>query len=109
PQINTLKTAPAPHQHGSAWDYTLSFIEHLDRILAVISPTRTDSTAAAFDVGMLAMQLDRFRVPLQRHLTQTWPNERPHQALLRLGALLLHFNAQDSADPDNEQPLERLR
>jgi tRNA nucleotidyltransferase/poly(A) polymerase len=37
---------------------------------------------------MIVYYLDRFRSQLQAHLAQTWPNERPHAALLGLAALL---------------------
>jgi hypothetical protein len=37
---------------------------------------------------MMAIQLDRFRPQLVRHIEQVWPNNRPHRALLMLMGLL---------------------
>ncbi len=58
------------------------------QVIVAISPQRTDHTAASFGVGMLVMQLDRFRSQLQAHVAQRWPNDRPHRALLTLAALM---------------------
>lgn len=72
----------------TAWTHTLSLIENLTNILNVISYTRTDQTAASFGLGMLAIQLDRYRGRILIHLETVWPNERSHSALLMLAALL---------------------
>lgn len=77
----------APHTL-TAWEHTLLTIEKLAQILHVISYKRTDSSAAAFDVGMMVIQFDRYRKALNGHLAQEWPNERPHRPLLMLAALL---------------------
>lgn len=82
PEIATLKS------HGT-WEPALITLEKLAKITATISPSRTDETAASFELGLIAMGLDRFRQPLQRHLEFVWPNERPHSTLLTLSALLL--------------------
>lgn len=89
---------PPPHIHD-AWTHTLAVIEHLTGILASIRYTRTDNTAASFAYGMMAMQLDRYRAQLVRHLEQQWPDERGHAALLMLAALL-HDAGKPSAAAD---------
>jgi poly(A) polymerase/tRNA nucleotidyltransferase (CCA-adding enzyme) len=71
-----------------AWQHTLYAVERLIAILTAISPRRTDQTAASFDLGMLIIQLDRYRRLLNQHLSEHWANERSHQALLVLAALL---------------------
>ena len=58
-------------------------------ILAAISSRRTDNTAAAFDLGMLIIQLDRYRGALQNHLEQVYGNGRTRAELLVLAALLV--------------------
>ncbi|MFN8448572.1 MAG: HD domain-containing protein [Anaerolineae bacterium] len=63
-------------------------VDSLNDILAVISPRRTDETAAQFNLGMIAVALDRFRQPLQTHFGKVGPDERSHRALLLLAALL---------------------
>ena len=70
------------------WQETLAIVEELSQLLSAISPQRSDHTAASFGLGMLVMQLDRYRSQLQVHISHHWPNERPHTALLVLAALL---------------------
>lgn len=69
-------------------DRALATVEHIAAILIVISPRRTDNTAAAFGLGSFVVALDAFRRKLQAHLDTEWANERPHRALLHLAALL---------------------
>lgn len=80
-------TQRPPHVYD-VWEHTLKVIEALDNVLAVISPTRTDETAADGFLGMIVYRLDRYRKPLQAHITQSWPNGRTHRSLLMLAALL---------------------
>ncbi len=72
----------------NVWQHTLTLVETLHTLLVAISPKRTDNTAAAFGLGMLVIQLDRFRPQLQAHISAHWPNARVHQALLIFAALL---------------------
>ena len=60
----------------------------MSAILTAISSRRTDDTAAAFDLGMLVIQLDRFRAPLQQHIQREYGGARQHSQLLILAALL---------------------
>ena len=69
-------------------DASLAAVERMSAILAAISSRRTDNTAAAFDLGMLVIQLDRFRGALQKHLEQVYGNGRTRAQLLVLAALL---------------------
>lgn len=69
-------------------DASLAMVERMSVILAAISSSRTDNTAAAFDLGMLVIQLDRFRGALQNHLEQVYGNGRTRAQLLVLAALL---------------------
>jgi poly(A) polymerase len=89
PETKSLQGVPqtAPHVFD-LWAHTLYTLEKLDLILMAISPRRSDNTAATFDMGMLAIQLDRYRKPLQAHLGMTWANDRSQRSLLLLGALL---------------------
>ncbi|MCS6834493.1 MAG: hypothetical protein NZ750_00560 [Anaerolineae bacterium] len=82
-----LAISPLLASEGQAWQQTLLALEKLEHILLAISPRRTDSTAAAFDLGMLVIQLDRYRAKLNQHLEQRYANERPHRALLMLACL----------------------
>ncbi len=75
-------------------DLALAAVERMKAILTAISSRRTDNTAAAFDLGMLVIQLDRFRSPLQSHLAQDYGNGRSHAELLTLAALLHAFDGE---------------
>ncbi len=93
---------------GDLWTRTLLSVEKLRTLLTAISPRRTDSTASVFDMAMLVMQLDRYRGPLQAHIDARWPNERPHQALLMLAALLQWLPQVMPADADGQPPLLKV-
>ncbi|XWX04722.1 hypothetical protein VZO05_04030 [Aggregatilineales bacterium SYSU G02658] len=82
-----------------AWQHTLYAIERLTAILTAISPRRTDQTAASFDLGMLVIQLDRYRRQLNEHLSEHWANERSHQALLVLATLLHRVEGGAAGEP----------
>ncbi|MFN8375802.1 MAG: hypothetical protein U0694_23390 [Anaerolineae bacterium] len=75
--------------NADLWSGKVTMIERVIDILTVWSPRRTDHTAASFGLGMIAIQLDRYRSRLIEHIETTWANERSHQALLVLAALLL--------------------
>ncbi len=76
---------------------SLPVVERLAALLTAISNRRSDNTAAAFDLGMLVIQLDQFRGSLQAHLSQAYGNSRRHAELLTLAALL--HNLGDAAAP----------
>ncbi len=89
PELEPLHNLQQHRKHAyDAWNHTLAVVGSLSAILAVISPRRTDETAAQFNLGMIAVALDRFRAPLQAHFSQTWADQRQHRALLMLAALL---------------------
>ncbi len=68
--------------------HTYAVVERLDGVLTVISPERTDDTAADSALGMIVYSLDRYRRALQTHLAHLFPNGRSVRALLILAALL---------------------
>ncbi len=89
PEIKPLHGLEQPPPHiFDAWRHTLNVIESLHSILFAISPARTDNTAAAFSLGMMTIQLDRYRHQLISHIETSWADERPHHALIMLAALL---------------------
>ncbi|MCY3781101.1 MAG: hypothetical protein OXG78_12380 [Chloroflexi bacterium] len=71
------------------WTYPLATVERMAALLKSISSRRTDNTAAAFDLGTLVIQLDRFRPELQAHIEQKYGGARSRAELLVLAALLL--------------------
>ncbi len=88
PEIELLKgvTQSPPHLFD-VWRHTLNVVDFLDAILQTIGTERTDATAANFALGMIVYTLADLRQELQHHLSQIWPNERSHRALLILAAL----------------------
>lgn len=107
PEVEPLQnlTLPVPHVY-EGWKHTLSVVEKLRGLLDTLSYHRSDETAAAFDLGMVAVALDRFRQPLQAHLDATGPEERPHRSLLVLGALLHQVSSLETGQ-DNVSTAER--
>jgi poly(A) polymerase len=89
PELTPLHglTQSPPHVF-EVWQHTLMTIEKLAQILLAISYRRTDSTAAVFDMGMMAMQFDRYRSAWNTIVEATYANERPHRAVLIMAALL---------------------
>lgn len=89
PQVVALKGVSLPEpMRFDGWKHAIETVDQLHRILTTISYRRTDSTAASFAMGMLAMQFDQFRADLNTHINHTWPDHRSHWALLLFGALL---------------------
>jgi poly(A) polymerase len=76
------------------WQASLLATEKLEAIITAISPRRNDNLVAIFDLGMLVMQIDRYRTSLQQHFNQTYAHQRLQSGLLLLGMLLYH-RAQD--------------
>jgi tRNA nucleotidyltransferase/poly(A) polymerase len=88
PALATFAVEHATTDDPSGWQATFSTIEYLTQILTTINYTRTDNTAASFALGMLAIQLDRYRQRIIQRLFTKWPNGREHRALLILAALI---------------------
>lgn len=80
----------------------LPVTERICDILTAISDKRTDNSAAAFDLGMMVMQLDRFRGNLQQRLHGAYGNGRRHQELLVLAALLCDLGGLDCENADEQ-------
>jgi tRNA nucleotidyltransferase/poly(A) polymerase len=89
PELTPLHNLKQHKAHAyDAWNHTLAVVEALHDIFQVISPRRTDETAAQFNLGMVAVGLDRYRARLQTHFDQTGADDRIHRALVLLAALL---------------------
>ena len=103
--LQALMAQPSGRDNGErlarlraeSWDEALAVVERMSALLTAVSARRTDNTAAAFDLGMLVIQLDRFRAALQAHITQEYGKARTHAELLILAALL-HDRAAGDVD-----------
>lgn len=80
-------TQSPPHLYD-VWNHTLAVMDALGDILNTFSFSRTDETAAQFNLGMIAIGMDRFRTRLQARFDSAWADGRPHRSLLMLAALL---------------------
>ncbi len=89
-------TEKSPRQLD-AWSRSLRITERMCAILTAVSERRTDNSAAAFDLGMLVIQLGRFRGQLQQRLSRSYGNGRRHKELLVLAALLSNLGELDSS------------
>lgn len=76
-----------PHLYD-AWNHALAVVDALNDICSTISSSRTDETAARFNLGMVAIGLDRFRISLQQRVAGTLSDDRSRRAILLLTALL---------------------
>ncbi|NDJ77357.1 MAG: HD domain-containing protein [Chloroflexi bacterium] len=76
-----------PHQFD-VWHHTLHTVEHLAALLSSFVPNHDDNLTANVQRGAAVFSLADMRTHITQHLHQTWPNQRPHRALLILAALL---------------------
>lgn len=89
PEVDAMRgMAQNKHHAFDVLEHTFNVVERLDGVLNVISPGRTDDTAADSALGMIVYALDRFRPMLQAHLAKPLSGGRTVRSLLILGALL---------------------
>ncbi|MBZ0292470.1 MAG: hypothetical protein K8L99_07860 [Anaerolineae bacterium] len=89
PEVSALQSVNMPGEKSSnAFQYTVSIVDYVAQIVAAFSPNRGDSSAS-FGIGALVMELDCYRQQIRAHLQKSWPNDRPHTALMALAALML--------------------
>jgi putative nucleotidyltransferase with HDIG domain len=104
PEVNAMRGVRQSLPHRSdVWEHTLATVERLAAVLHIISPQRTEDSAAQAGLGLIVYALDRFRPQLQAHLAQAWPDERPHVALLTLAALLHDSGKPATQEVDGER------
>jgi poly(A) polymerase len=98
--LHGLKQSP-PHI-SDGWEHTLSVVENLANILSILDYQRSDNLATSFSMGVMAVQIDRYRRQLRQHVDVIWPNERSHRALLMLAALLHDLGKPATASQDED-------
>lgn len=69
------------------WARRVSAAERLYEVLAAVSVRRDDNAAASFSLGLVAIQLNRYRAKLDEHLDSVWANDRSQRVLLLLALL----------------------
>ena len=85
----------------------LRVVERLSAIVSIISADRGDNGAAAFDLGMLSIQLGPYRARLQERLAREYGIGRRHAELLLLASLLKDKSSRDAMDGANRLRLSR--
>ena len=89
PEVNAMQgvTQSVPHQFD-LWAHTRHTINWLNTILRIVQGQANDNTTANVQTGLIVFSMGHLRDKLAAHMTQDWPNQRPHHALLLLAALL---------------------
>lgn len=77
---------PFPLPPDDALGQRMSIVEWMAQLIAIISPARTDHTAANLILGVAVVVLDRYRRQLQEHLGRSFGDDRPLGAVALLGA-----------------------
>jgi tRNA nucleotidyltransferase/poly(A) polymerase len=88
PELQTLKgvSQSAPHVLD-VWEHTLSVVERLEAVLEALRPEYQEEKAANLPLGLVSVQLGRYRAQLAEHLAQPLNVERSRRAMLMLAAL----------------------
>jgi poly(A) polymerase len=88
PEVCVLKNVSqsAPHVLD-AWNHTIDIINRLETLLEVLSSHYNLDKANNLVLGLVSVQLGRYRQQLAEHLDNALNVERPHRGLLFLAAL----------------------
>ena len=88
PELAELKLIDQSPPH--VWDglnHTLSLIEHLETILDIMRFEYDSEKVENLSMGMLSMQLGRYRAHLEQHLEHQLNPDRSHRGILFLAGL----------------------
>lgn len=103
PELQPLKgLAQSPPHTLDAWEHTLAVVTRLEDVIHVLGPVHDVDAASDLILGLVSVQLGRYRLPLSEHLQQPLAGDRPVRWTLMLAALL-HDAAKPqtrSVDPD---------
>jgi putative nucleotidyltransferase with HDIG domain len=70
-----------------AWNHTLDILNRLENLLDVLRPGYTPDKADNLVMGLVIMQLGRYRQQLAEHLSNALNPDRPHRGLIFLAGL----------------------
>jgi tRNA nucleotidyltransferase/poly(A) polymerase len=89
PELTPLKevTQSPPHVLD-VWEHTLAVVTRLDEILNLLGPVHDVDAASDLILGLISVQLGRYRHSLSEHLRAALTPERNVRAALMLAALL---------------------
>jgi tRNA nucleotidyltransferase/poly(A) polymerase len=99
PELALLKGVEqsAPHIHD-VWNHTLNVIQSLSAVLDALQPEYDQESAASFSLGLVSVQLGRYREQLADHFSTSLNPQRTLRALLFFAALY-----HDIAKPQTKQ------
>lgn len=85
-----------------AWEHTLDTVRWLDDLLETLKPEHDPESAANWTMGLVSVQLGRYRRQIAEHLARSLNPERSLRALLLLAALFHDAGkpAQRTIEPD---------
>ncbi len=103
PEALAMKGVTQSEPHVlDVWEHTLAVIERLDSLISILGPIHDVDAASELTLGLIAVQLGRYRRAISDHLRAPLSSERPTRWTLMLAALL-HDVAKPqtrSVDPD---------
>ena len=88
PELDALKgVEQSPPHIYDVWHHSLDVIQKLEELLAVLAPRYDEDKSANLFMGLVSMQLGRYREQIAGHLQTLLNAERPLRPLLFLAAL----------------------
>lgn len=88
PELEGLKDVEQSPPHiSNVWKHSLDALQKLVNVIDVLLPGRTPDLANNLMMGMLVMQLGKFRPQMEEHLSKPLSSSRPLRSLLLLAAL----------------------
>jgi poly(A) polymerase len=83
PEVCLLKGLHQGPPHVlDAWEHTLDVLNRLESLLEVLAPQFDPDKASNLSLGLVALQLGRYRQHLAEHLESALNPDRPHRGLL---------------------------
>lgn len=102
PEVCMLKGVQQGLPHVlDAWNHTLDILRRLDNLLEVLALEYNPDSAANLSMGMVALQLGRYRQQLNEHLSERINPERPLRGLLFLAGLYHDVGKPSTASMDS--------
>ena len=103
PEICLLKNVQQSPPHIlNAWEHTLDIMTRLEGILDVLAAEFVADKAGNLTMGLVSVQLGRFRPYLVEHLNNALNPERPHRGILFLAGLYHDVGKQKTQSTGND-------
>jgi poly(A) polymerase len=103
PEMETLKgVKQSPPHLDDVWNHTLNVVQKLEIVLEALAPNYDHEKAANLALGMMVVQLGRYREQLGEHLNEQLNVDRPLRPLLFLAALYHDAGKPETHTTDGE-------